>query len=76
MPPSDPCGIFERHFDAANRHVGLFTGMGRDERTIVHLVDVVTGQNQHEFRIMCSNDVEVLLDGVCGAAVPLTPDPL
>jgi hypothetical protein len=71
-----PGGLFERHFDTANRHIGPFTCMGGDERAVVHFVDVVTGQNQHKFRIVRANDVKVLVDGVCGAAVPLATDSL
>jgi hypothetical protein len=38
---------------------------------------MVAGKNQDEFRVVVANDVEVLVDGVSGAAVPgVLGDPL
>ena len=44
--------------------------------TVVHLVDVVTGKDQHELGRMVPDDVEVLVHGVGRARVPVGGHPL
>ena len=50
--------------------------MHREERAIVHLVDVIAGENQNEARIMRANNIEILVHGIGRAAIPLTTDAL
>ena len=45
--------------------------MGGDERLVVHLVDVVAGQDDHDVGRVVLDDVHVAEDGVRGPAVPL-----
>jgi hypothetical protein len=44
--------------------------MLRDHGAVVHLVDVVAGQDEHVFRIVVADDVQVLEHGIGGAGVP------
>ncbi len=69
-------GLGKRHLKAADRHVRDSLYVKGEKRAVVHLVNVIAGQDQHEAWIVCANDVEVLVDGVRGAAVPLTTDSL
>ena len=45
--------------------------MGSHEGLVVHLVDVVAGEDQDRVARRLLDDVEVLENGVGGAAVPL-----
>ncbi len=85
--PSDPAGLVHGHhaeflgcvhwhLQAADGHVGLGLDVVGQQQTVVHLVDVVTGKNQHELRPMAPDDVEVLVDRVGCAQVPGAVDPL
>ena len=42
-----------------------------DERAVVHLVDVVAGEDEHELRVPVVDEVEVLEHGVRGPVVPV-----
>ena len=44
--------------------------MERDQRAVVHLVDVVAGENQHRLGPVLMNDVEILVNRIGGAAIP------
>ena len=43
---------------------------------IVHLVDVVAGEDQHVLRLLGADGVNVLVDSVCRAHVPVGADAL
>ena len=43
---------------------------------VIHLVDVVTGQHEHEAGRLHAQDVEVLVQGIRRAGVPAFPQPL
>ena len=47
-----------------------------DHARVVHLVDVVAGEHQHDARIVAAQDVEVLVHRVRGALVPVGRDAL
>ena len=66
----------ERNLDAANRDVGLATDVLGEELRIVHLVDVIAGENQNVPRRVAAQDVEVLVDRVRGPFVPVDGDAL
>ena len=59
-----------RHVDAADRHVGLLGDVVGEHVPVVHLVDVVAGQDQDVLRVVALEDVHVLVDGIRGALIP------
>ena len=71
MHDAERTGLGTRDLDAADRDVGLALDVLLDHRAIVHLVDMVAGQHDHPARRVPLEDVEVLIDSVGGAGVPL-----
>ena len=49
--------------------------MVRQQVTVVHLVDVVTRQDDDVLRTVVLDEVEILVGGVGGAAVPVRVTP-
>ena len=66
-----PGRLREGHAPDGDGHVRALPAMGGHERRVVHLVDVVAGEDEDVVRVVVLDDVEVLEDGVGGAAVPL-----
>ena len=66
-----PVGFHARHFEAADRDVGAGVDVLAQHQLVVHLVDVVAGQDDHVFGPVALDDVDVLVDRVGGALVPL-----
>ena len=64
-------GFAARHLDAAHGAAQAVFGMVLDHDGVVHLVDMVAGQHHHIVGPVGTHDVEVLVDGVGGAAVPV-----
>ena len=63
-------GLLQWHLDTADGDIrGLFHVIS-EHGTVVHLVDVVTGENQHILRVMGADDIDVLENGVGGAGIP------
>ena len=60
----------ERHLHHANRDVCRPLHVEGDHRAIIHLVDMVTGQHQHEFGCVGLDNVQILVDRIRGAPVP------
>ena len=60
-----------RHFQAANGDIGAGIHMLLKHVFIVHLVDVIAGQDDHVLRIVGLDDIDVLVDGIGRAFVPL-----
>ena len=69
MPIRD--GLGQRHAPDGDRHVGAVAAVGGDERLVVHLVDVVAGEDQDDVARVVLDHVEVLEHRVGRAAVPL-----
>ena len=59
------------HFDAADRHVGGACHMLGEQPRVVHLVDVISCEDQDVLRRVAAQDIEVLIDRVGGAPVPV-----
>ena len=51
-------GFLDGHLDTADRHVGLFLDVGRQQRAVIHLVDVIAGQDQTIARRVRANNVD------------------
>jgi hypothetical protein len=64
-------GFGERHVDAGDGHVGLVLGVEGQHAAVIHLVDVVAGDDQNVLRVVAAKEVHVLEDRVGGALVPL-----
>ena len=60
----------QRHLDAADRDVRAALLVERDQRAVVHLVDVIAGEHEHGFGAVLLDDVEILVNGVGRAAIP------
>ena len=60
-----------RHFVERHRDVGALREVVRDELVVVHLVHVVTGEDQHEVCARLFDEVRVLRHRVRRPAVPV-----
>ena len=63
--------LHARHLEAADGDVGTGVDMLAQHQFVVHLVDVVAGQDDHVFGIVVLDDVDVLVDGVGRTLIPL-----
>ena len=63
--------LHARHFEAADGDVGARVDVLLEHHLVVHLVDVVAGEDDHVFGAVGLDDVDVLVHGVGGAVVPL-----
>jgi len=45
-----------------------------EHAAVVHLVDVIAGEDEDEFRALAADGVDILVDGVGGALIPLLRD--
>ncbi|PAV92443.1 hypothetical protein WR25_20465 [Diploscapter pachys] len=84
----DPVGLIDvhhaerdrlhpRNLHAGNRDVGATVAMLLEHHFVIHLVDVIAGQDHHIFDVIGLDDVDVLVDRVGGAFIPLEfADPL
>ncbi len=59
-----------RYLDDTHGDVRAFLDVVRDHRTVVHLVDVVAGQNEHVLGPMRENEIDILVDRIRRAAIP------
>src|SRR5688572_20811402 len=59
-----------RHLHTADRDVRAAFLVEREQRPVVHFIDVVACENEDGLGTMLMNDVEVLVNGVGRAAVP------
>ena len=48
----------------------------RQHAAVVHLVDVIAGENDHVRGLLAPDRINILVDGVGGAHVPVGPGPL
>ena len=63
--------LFHRHLVQRHGDIGLVREVLQDQLFVVHLVDVVAGEDEHELGLRLFEEVDVLEDGVGGAAVPV-----
>ena len=66
-----PRRLGDRHAADRDRHVGAVAPVGGHERLVVHLVDVVAGEDEDRVGRLVLEDVEVAQDRIGGAAIPL-----
>lgn len=68
---AQPNGFFHRHVDAGHGDVGTAVHMLFQHHAVVHFVDVVAGQHQHQVGRRFVEQLEVLEHGVGCSAVPV-----
>ena len=54
-----------------DRNIGIVSLMKIEQNLVVHLVDVVTAKDQDILGIVALDEVDVLVDRICRAGVPL-----
>ena len=62
--------------DGGQGHVGAGVDVLLQHQFVVHLVDVVAGEDEDVLRLLAADGVDVLIDGVGGALVPILADAL
>ncbi len=73
---AEALALFDRHFDRRQRHLRGLIEMEPQHLLVVHLVNVIAGEHHDILRLFADDRVEVLVDGVGGALVPLLADAL
>ena len=68
--------VGDRHLDRRQRHRGAALLVEAQHPRVVHLVDVVARQHDQVPRVLAHDRVEVLVDRVGGALVPVLADAL
>ena len=68
--------VDHRHFDRRQRHRGAPFLMEAEHARIVHLVDVVARQHDQVPRALAHDRIQVLVDGVRRALIPVLADAL
>jgi len=61
---------------AAHRQVRIGLHVTRDHFAVIHLVDVVAAKDEDVLRPQGADDVQILVDRIGGALVPLPADTL
>ena len=69
-------GRLSGHRQAADGHVGAAFLVRVDQRLVVHLVDVVAGEHDHQPGSRHLEGVDVLVDGIGRAEIPILVHPL
>ena len=64
-------GLVDRDGPHGARDLRVALAVHLDEGPVVHLVDVVPGEDEDELRVAVVDEVEVLEHGVSGPAIPL-----
>ncbi len=62
--------LARRHLHDANSYIRALLDVIGDHRTVVHLVDVVAGKDEHVLGPVRQDDVDVLMHGVRCSAIP------
>ena len=64
-------GLGPRDLDAAHGTFGTASDMVLQHQRVVHFVDMIARQHHDVLGVTGLDDVEVLVDGICGAPVPM-----
>ena len=64
----------QRNLDNANRDIGLVFRVGSDHRAVVHFVDMISGQDQDLIGAVFTNFIDILVDAIRRAQVPVLSD--
>ena len=58
-------------FDCGDGDVGAGFDVLLEHRLVIHFVDVVAGENEDVIRLLAADRIDVLVDGVRGALIPV-----
>ena len=64
------------HLDDRRGEIGLFLQVVGDHLHVVHLVDMVAGEDQDQIRSIQLQNIDVLVDGIGRPQIPILPHPL
>ena len=70
-----PRRLGDRHATHRDRDVGAVAAVGGHEGLVIHLVDVIAGEDEDRVGRLVLEDVEVAKHGIGGAAIPLGEPP-
>src|SRR5467141_2384415 len=62
------------YFDGRDGDLGAGVAVLLEHAAVVHLVDVIAGEDEDKFRSLAADGVDILVDGVGGALIPLLRD--
>ena len=69
--PAASCGI---HFDGGDGDVGAGIDVLLEHFLVIHFVDVIAGKDEDEIGLLAADGIDVLIDGVGGALIPVLGD--
>ena len=61
----------QRHVHDTDGNVGLALFVIGDHGAVVHLINMITGQDQDVRGVVRANELEILIHGVGGAPIPM-----
>src|SRR5260370_34439330 len=64
-------GLSGGYFDGGDGDVGARVAMLLEHAAVIHFVDVIAGEDEDELRALTADGVNVLVDGVGRALIPL-----
>ena len=73
---AEPAGLFRRDLEHREGRAGAALAMEAQHLGVVHLVDVVAREHDQVPRVLAQDGVEVLIDRVGRAEVPVLADAL
>ncbi len=59
------------YLDAGHRDFGAHVDVVKQHGGVIHLVDVIPRQHHHIFGAVIANDIQILIDGIGCAAIPV-----
>src|SRR5581483_1652007 len=68
--------LFGIHEDGGERDVGAGLAVLAKHPAVIHLVDVITGKDEHVLGLLGPDGVDVLVNRVSGSHVPILANPL
>ncbi len=70
-----PGSTFFRDLCEGDGQIGLLFNMELDKFPVVHLVDMIAGENHHHIRFVHGDEIDILIDSVCRSLVPVGRPP-
>ena len=64
--------LLHRHRHRRDRHIRLVGLMGGKHHFIIHLINMVSGKNQHVIRMVAFHIVQILVNGIGSPCIPFT----
>ena len=73
---AEALAVLDRHFDRGQRDLRPHVLMEAEHLLVIHLVDVVAREHDDVARVLADDRIQVLVDGVGGALIPVLADAL